>query len=129
MRKILAFSFLAVLGASCTKKCGGHGEVCTDELRIIPLGLKTTNDQVFRLDSSYTIRVSTGERIHPDQQLYSAGAVVLDDSYQRHLRNSEDNFRFVGWKGGQVVVDQTYRIGADACHIYKVSGVESVVVQ
>jgi len=128
MKNTLLFLLLTALVLSCTKKSSGDGIICTQEFRMITLHVRTASNQQATLDSAYTLRISTGEKFYPEQSLSGMGVVVLDDRYQPRLQHTQDNFRFVGWKGGQVVVDQPYRIGADACHIYKVSGVDSVLV-
>lgn len=129
MKKIAALLLPVAFLASCSKCDDVDGVVCTQELRMITLKVKSPNDAVITLDSSYTIRQSNNERIQNMSPISPGVYVVLDDSYHRRLVRSEDNFRFVGWKNGQTVVNQTYRIAGDDCHIYKKSGVDSVVVQ
>lgn len=95
---------------------------CTLDLRTITL--EVTGGA---LSQTYTIRTATGDTVQraeldlsPD--LYS----VLDDTYQDDLQGVEADFLFVGLMGDSVVVEETYRIGADACHIYKISGPVSI---
>jgi hypothetical protein len=130
MKKLAILLLPVAFLASCSK-CDDDidGVVCTQELRMITLKVKSATDALVTLDSFYTLRPSRNERIQSREQAGPGVYVVLDDSYHRRLVRSEDNFRFVGWKNGQTVVDQTYRIAGDDCHIYKKAGMDSVVVQ
>jgi hypothetical protein len=78
------------------------------------------------LDDSYTTRVSTGEVIRLQQSMQNGRYVVLDDSYKSKLQKNSDNFRFTGIRNGQKVVEETFNIAADCCHINKVSGKDEV---
>ena len=98
--------------------------ICTLDFRSV--SVEVTGEA---LDSHLTIRQSTGDTIRtstssgdPMDNFY----IVMDDSYQNELEGSEEAFRFVGIKDGNILVDELYEIGADECHIYKVSGEEKV---
>lgn len=80
------------------------------------------------LDNYFTIRNITGDTIHAYIEPFQNTYTVLDDSYRQILENKEEAFRFVGFKGGNIVVDETFVITADKCHISKVSGVNSVTI-
>lgn len=75
------------------------------------------------LDQTYTIRIATGDTVY--RATSAAGSnfyTVLTDNYVPELAGQEADFQFLGFAGGTKTVDETYRIGADLCHIYKVSG-------
>ena len=127
-KNLLAFLPLLTL-AACCKEEAGNDDICTQELRMITLHITSATKAPILLDSSYTVRLSTNERIYPQQQMTPGRYVVLDDSYHPKLRKAEDDFRFVGWRNNQVVVSETYRIAGDNCHIDRRSGADSVVVQ
>lgn len=129
MKKVFLLVVPVLFAAACNK-CDdpNNGIICTQEFRMITLKAQNGASHPVTLDSFYTTRQSNGQRIQSQQQAGPGYYVVLDDSYHAQLKNSEDNFRFVGWKGGQVSIDQVYRIAGDHCHIYKKSGVDSVVV-
>ena len=127
MKKIFLIIFPAVLILACNRSKGPS--ICTDDFRMITLVIKHSSGQLAVLDSSYTVRVNTGEKIRPQQNMGMGYYVVLDDGYQPILKNREEDFRFVGWKNNIIVADQVYRIGADNCHIYKKTGLDSLVLQ
>ena len=116
------------LFSSC-EKCGEDQEICTEEFRRVNIFIDNTTQIPISLDEAYTLRGSGTQKILFDQSGNENGNyVVIDDSYQPSLKNTEDNFRFIGVKDNQVVVDQNFRIKADNCHVYKVSGADSVLV-
>ena len=110
--------------------CSCHqGIICTTEFRMVMLKVKNSVGNPVVLDSFYTVRQSNNQKIHSLANPPDGFYVVLDDSHHSQLQMSEDNFRFLGWKNNQLIVDELYRIGADNCHISRNSGVDSVVVQ
>ena len=129
MKKIFLLVAAALYLSSCSKCDDQNDFICTQEFRMVTIKVKSQGDENVTLDSAYTIRQSTNQKIRPEQQAGTDYYVVLDDSYHPQLKNKEDNFRFVGWKNNQVVVDQVYRIGGDNCHISKKSGADSVTLQ
>jgi hypothetical protein len=113
----------ATIVCSCTT-----GKICTDEFRMVMLQVETTGHFPATLDSAFTIRQSNGEKIsYPSNT--PGFYTVLDDSYLNRIIRSSDQFVFNGYKGGQKVVEETYQIAADQCHIRKVSGKDSVMLQ
>jgi hypothetical protein len=129
MKKILVLLSAPLFLLSCDKDKEETSVICTADFRMIRLKVKGTNDNIITLDSAYTTRISNNQRFVSQQQGGPGYYVVMDDSYQQELAETEDNFRFTGWKNNQLVVNELYRIGADKCHIYKKSGADSVVVQ
>lgn len=128
MQNVRLFVLSLLIFAVCTK-CGKPGTVCTDEFRMVTLKVVSATSSPIALDSVFTIRQSTGERIQLQQPGIPGYYVVLDDSYQSRLRKSADDFRFVGWRNNGMVVNQIYNISGDNCHISKRSGVDSVIIQ
>lgn len=127
MKTLFVLFITGVLISACTR-CGDE-IICTDDLRMILLNVQGTGEQTGILDSAYTIRQSTGEKIRYPQPLGPGHYVVLDDTYQPELRNQEDMFRFIGWKNNAIVVNEEFIIGADNCHIFKRSGADSIRIQ
>ncbi|MBI5541912.1 MAG: hypothetical protein HY951_17785 [Bacteroidia bacterium] len=78
------------------------------------------------LDSYFTIRNSTHDTIRFTNGVFQNLYTVLDDNYLQIIKNKQENFKFIGVKSGNIVVDENFVISADECHISKVSGVNSV---
>lgn len=105
-----------------TPQDDGDYVICTEVFMTIPIEVVDQNGNNVQLDEFYTLDVETNEKIMP-QELYSPGSYpVLDDSHQPKLKGKERSFEFIGKVEGEIVVRAPFVIGADACHIYKVSG-------
>lgn len=112
-------SFLAISVSGCKDEQPQQGVICTEEFRSTTLyvpGAPLTESFTIRLSNSDTIRIKGNADFR--QGYY----VVLDDNYQAKLENQQDNFRFIGKRGNEVVVREDYVFKADQCHITKVSG-------
>ncbi len=83
------------------------------------------------LSEYYTLREGSDDTLTFTQEVYPDAAMypVLDDSFKEALKNTEENFRFIGMIDDSVVVNEPYIISADACHIMKVSGRDEVNIQ
>jgi hypothetical protein len=113
----------------------GHNEctgdiICTEIFAMVTVNVKDTNGAPVVLDEHYTIREKTGERISlADNGLQDGTYVVVDDNFIGTLKKSYEGFRFVGKKNGVEVVNETYEVEGDCCHVNKRSGKETVVIQ
>lgn len=127
MKKVVILTIAtATILTSCICKPGDL-DICTQELRTIMINVTTPAHHPAALDSAFTTRAN-GEKI---TYQYQGGGyyTVLDDTYHAKLKNNRDNFTFHGYRGGVKVVQEPFVISADNCHIRKVSGKDSVVVQ
>ena len=131
MKKQMLISALIVLAliqilSSCSTKNDVPQVMCTEEFRTV--SLTVTGDS---LTSFYTVRESTSDTIrYQGYNLYSLSNTypVLDDSYRSMIFNREERFTFIGLLNKAIVVNEPFVIGADECHIYKVSGKEEVII-
>lgn len=116
-------SFSTILLSGCQDEQSQQGVICTEEFRSTTLyvpGAPLTESFTVRLSNSDTIRIKGNADFR--QGYY----VVLDDNYQAKLENQQDNFRFIGKRGNELVVQEDYVFKADQCHITKVSGKNSL---
>ncbi|MEL6730778.1 MAG: hypothetical protein AAFP83_06535 [Bacteroidota bacterium] len=96
--------------------------ICT--LEFVYVSVEVTGDT---LDQTYTIQTTTGDTVQQSTEyVFDQRYLVLDDGYQPEMRNREREFRFVGLKNGDIVIDELYVIKADECHIEKVSGIDTI---
>jgi hypothetical protein len=120
---VLIVLFLLAGLSACENDLDSKQIYCTDEFRSIVI--KVSGDP---LTDHYTVRLSNSDTIRrqqmgePQTQWYT----VLNDTYQRKLANKQDVFRFIGKRGDVIVVEEDYLIGADECHVYKVSGKDEI---
>lgn len=113
--------FAAVLQlAGCSSP---NAIMCTEEFRSIEISVIGAP-----LEQYYTIRNSTGDtiRINNYHNFTPENYVVLDDSYQQKIQGKTESFTFKGFIGNVLVVNETFVIKADLCHISKVSGKSTV---
>jgi hypothetical protein len=115
--------FLSAGLSACQNDLDSKQVFCTFEFRSI--GIKVPGEP---LTNYYTVRLSNADTIrHPDSgEPQTQWCSVLDDSYRRKLTNKQDVFRFIGKRGDDIVVEEDYLIGADECHVYKVSGKDEI---
>lgn len=116
---VCLISFLAISLSACENGQPYQGVICTEEFRSTTLYVPGTP-----LTESFTIRLSNSDtiRIKGNADFRQGYYVVLDDNYQAKLENQQDNFRFIGKRGREVVVREDYIFKADQCHITQVSG-------
>lgn len=96
---------------------------------MITVHVVDAGNQPVVLDSAYTVRTETGEKIrHNASSVPDNSYIVLDDGYQKNIAQSVANFRFMGYKNGKEIVNEPYTIGADCCHINKQSGSSTITV-
>ncbi|MCF0075647.1 hypothetical protein LZD49_34565 [Dyadobacter sp. CY261] len=119
---LFAFSF-AISLSGCTDEESAGGVICTEEFRYALLHVPGVP-----LADSYTVRLSNSDTIRNlgNSDLRSDNYIVLDDNYQPKLENQQDTFRFIGKRGGEVVVREDYVFKADRCHITKLSGKDTL---
>lgn len=115
------------MAQSCKQNC--KDVACTEVFITVAVYVEDQQHAPVMLDEVYTTRKRSGERIEVSQEMGEGQFAVLDDSYKSKLANAKDEFRFVGMKGGKVVVDEAFVISADCCHVHKESGIDTVVIQ
>lgn len=121
---LLSIAVLLMFLLSCSSDDDPTAINCTEEFRLI--GVKITGAEP---DDFYTIRVETGDTIRfTDDDTYPLvnWYPILDDAYQVILEDKVEQFQFVGEINNVEVLRENYAFGADQCHIYKVSGPQSI---
>jgi len=115
----IALGLIGLMGIPLLTQCVRQDEqACTMEFRT--LGLQV-NDGL--LNRHYTLRLSTGDTLfHPYEAVLPGYYAVLTDEAHSWLKGKTEDFRFEGWRNDSLVVQAQYRIGADACHVFKESG-------
>jgi hypothetical protein len=103
---------------------GNHGDViCSEIFASVTIEVKGKV-----LTDYYTVRTSTEEVVRHEMMFGDSIYTVLDDNYVNELKNEQDTFVFYGYYRGVLVVEETFVIEADECHVQKISGKESVVI-
>lgn len=118
MKKILILGVLiATLFLTACKK--DDSVFCTMDFRTVSIEVQGGDP----LSRFFTIRMQTGDTItHEDLGVFENFYPVLTDNFQKVLENRSESFRFLGFVNDSLVVNELFVIGADRCHIEKISG-------
>ena len=122
------------MATSCKDNKGGNnktnceGVACTMMFAAINVDVNNSDGSAAQLDEVYTLRESTSEKLTFPQNTEGGMYTILDDSYAKELQMKQENFRFIGMKNGQKVVDEPYKLGADCCHVSRTSGKETITL-
>lgn len=97
--------------------------MCTEEFRIVSLEIIGGE-----LDAFHTYREKTGEHLilSESASVFENFYPVLSDNEHKLIVNSEEYFIFNGYINEELVVSERFLIGADECHIFKITGPNSV---
>lgn len=130
MRKIflllLAFPAMAM---QCKKKSECSDAICTQMFAAVNVTVTDKTGNNVDMEDYYTINIATGDTLRHNNGTWPEGAyTVLDDGYVSKMYNKELQFRFIGIQNNTMVVDETYTISADCCHISKKAGKDIVVI-
>lgn len=131
-RITIAAMGLICMSAACKKdKNNCEDAICTMDFRSVTLQVTDANNNAVVLDEAYTVKINTNDTLRYNEQNNNNNGyyTVLNDSYRANIQNQQHAFMFIGIKNNQRVVNESYTISADCCHISKVSGKESVTVQ
>lgn len=112
--------FTLLLLLTTTVACEEDPIACTMDFRMVMVNVTGP-----ALTSYYTLRTANGDTIRIGQENTGGMAgiyPVLDDSYQSILEGRTENFIFRGFINDSMVVNESYGISADECHIDYVSG-------
>jgi hypothetical protein len=81
------------------------------------------------LDSFKVVDLRTGRdlTIQPDDQTFQlmreqGNYPVFSDKYSQEYKQQQLDLKFSGFIEGEEVGNEVYKIGADCCHVYHVSG-------
>lgn len=107
----------------------GADRICTEIFKAVTVHVKDANGDPVKLDEYHTIRLKNDEIISgpgsiPDNGMY----VVVDDNFISSLMDKTEGFRFIGKKNGVEVVNETYQVTGDCCHVNKDTGKDEVVI-
>ncbi|MFD2518299.1 hypothetical protein [Salinimicrobium flavum] len=126
----LLFLCLVFLFQSCSEKdnekCDG---ACTEEYRTIIVKIVDSEDQPVALDSFKVVNLKNGRDLTIQveeevlQSIRERGSYPLfSDKYVQEYIQQQLDINFTGLIEGEEVVSEDYKVGADCCHVYHISG-------
>lgn len=116
--RITLFITLVTIIQSCKKE--ENPTICTEEFVTVGVTIKGKT-----LTNFYTVQKSTNDTINigsKEDNWYP----IIDDKYRSELKDKREYFYFIGEIGNEKVVNETYLISANECHIFLVKGKESI---
>lgn len=117
--------------------CSGT-EVCTDQFVSVGIAIKDKNGKPYQLDSYQIKRVSTGQLFvpfHGSQTGYdsiakaSGNYILAADTNIKNIQKCGEDFLFTGIKNNKTVIENTYTIGHDCCHVKLLKGVTDIILE
>lgn len=131
MRKLLFFMSLILF--SCTDS--NDGLVCTEEFRMLTVTVNYSNQEPVLLTDYYTQKISTGEKIYfkPENEyidsIYTNNGtyILFTDDKLGKVSRSGNEFQFKGFIDTIMVVNKTFIIRNDGCHIDLISGNTNII--
>jgi len=133
MRNVLFF--ISLILYSCTDT--NDGLVCTEEFRMLTITVNYSDQLPVLLTDYYTLKTSTGEKIdfkpeneYIDSMYTNNGTYVLftDDKMSKVSRSGTE-FQFKGFIDTILMVNKTFIIRNDGCHIELVSGNPNIILE
>ena len=114
--------------------------ICTMDFRMATVRILRPDSSAVMLDSFHVTDAAgtplppvNGEAVYgplPDNLLLPPQGryAVLTDLWVAGHRQTQATIYAKGWKGGILLFNELYYVGADCCHIYKNQGPEIIVV-
>ncbi|RYD50843.1 MAG: hypothetical protein EOP52_12700 [Sphingobacteriales bacterium] len=130
---LLTLAFL-VLTVSCKKDGSSsdscNGATCTTDFRTVTVYLTDGSGPAHAIDS---IRVlgPDGQPTRVQNTVYPGPGhyAVASDDWVRTDPKAALSFRVKVFQNGQPVVDTPYQVGTDCCHVFKISGPDTIRIR
>ncbi len=139
MKQLLSLSAISMLSvlllsANCQKKSVVKSPcddvACTMLFAMINVDVTDSTGNSIKADDIYTVRLDNNDTIRSSQTTLSDKTLtIIDDGYVLKMRNSQHDFKFICIKNSKVVVNEPYTLGADCCHVNKISGKDAVIAK
>lgn len=90
--------------------------------------LLNADGDFIELDEAYTLDRSKNRMIKFKDFKFGDSYIVLDDSYKEKLKDHTMQFQFIGVRNGKKIFNEPYVFTADCCHIQKLSGKDTIII-
>ncbi|MBO9591837.1 MAG: hypothetical protein J7599_02940 [Niabella sp.] len=118
--------------AACKKPSIQEGRICTNEYRFYNIKVTSASGEAVTLDTFYTRIVAANATFHANNVVPGAGngyyTVVSDGQLLLLPEGKHTELRFTGIKNDKIVVNESYMVKNNGCHIEEISGKKEVVV-
>ncbi len=129
---IAVFTFLILSSNSCDSSHEPCPKdiICTMIFTQISVQVVDENDERVVLTKAEVSSKHLNQSIDPLVESHAGGPYLLvNDGHKQFLSHAEDReFIFKGWVNDDLVVDETYLLRHDCCHVQLIEGKEKVTV-
>ncbi|TDT46171.1 hypothetical protein CLV90_0215 [Maribacter spongiicola] len=138
----IIFVFLSIFLVACNQKDDAVEQqdcstaICTLNFVTITVSVKDASGEAIVLDSYEVIDTETGENIAADfngdeYQYYKEQGLypILSDANRVQYQNSTATLTFKGIIDTEAVINETYEVGADCCHVSLITGNTEIVLE
>jgi len=131
----LTFLTCLLLLLSCTEKDKACNGVCTEEYRTIVVNVEESDGSPVVLDS-FKVTDLTNDRditlqlddTTRDYQSVRGIYPIFSDKYAGDYMEQQIQIKFSGFIDGREVVSEIYKVAADCCHVFHISGELELVI-
>jgi hypothetical protein len=134
MKEILLIFISCIFSLESCKEVD-KGGICSAVFASVSVTIKNGASTPLSLDSFKVMRVidNTDMTVKFSSSEFefmqkSGSYPITNDSYMGQLSNKNIEVVFMGSKGGKIVVNRKYSIGADQCHVKLIAGNPQVVI-
>ncbi|WP_299317996.1 hypothetical protein [uncultured Maribacter sp.] len=133
--------FLSIFLVACNNNDDAEQQdcsetICTLNFVTITVNIKDASGEAIALDSYVVIDNATGEDLASDlngeeyQYLKEQGFYpIISDANRVQYQNSTATLTFKGVIDNEEVINETYEVGADCCHVSLINGNNEIVLE
>jgi hypothetical protein len=131
LHRLILFIGIILFTFSCGKdentECSG---ICTEEFRSIAVEITNAGENPVILDSISITDITNNRELdlNSEGDFENGFYTIFNDNLVSQYRNEEINLLFRGFQNEQLLVEETYMVGADCCHVYHISGPLEIVL-
>ncbi len=131
LHRFILFIGIILLSFSCGKEesreCSG---ICTEEFRSITVEITDTERNPVVLDSTSITDITNDRQLDLNSEVFEDGFyTIFNDNFVSEYKNKELSLLFRGFQDEELIVEETYKVGADCCHVYYISGSLEIVLE
>jgi len=132
LHRLILFIGIALITFSCGKdnneECSG---ICTEEFRSINVEITEGEENPIILDSISVTDITNNRELdlNSENEFNEGFYTIFSDNFVSEYKKEEISLRFQGFQNEELIVEESYKVGADCCHVYHISGPLKIVVE
>ncbi|WP_324024885.1 hypothetical protein QSV08_16895 [Maribacter sp. BPC-D8] len=133
--------FLSIFLVACNNNDDAEQQdcyetICTHNFVTITVSVKDAAGEAIALDTYEVIDNDTGEDLAADlngeeyQYLKEQGFYpIISDANRVQYQNTTATLTFKGYVDNEAIINETYEVGADCCHVSLITGNTEIVLE